>query len=222
MIKGIIFDMDGTILNTIDDIRNSVNYALKKFNMPIQSVQEIMDGVGGGAIHLIEDVVPRGTSRDEIDEVCKVYVEHYNKNSNIETGPYEGILPLLKTLKDQKFKLAVVSNKHDYLVKKLNEDTFEGYFDYSLGETKEVPIKPEPDMLYLALEKLDLKNHEVLFIGDSDVDMITATNASITSVGVTWGFRPKEVLIKYNAAFIIDHPNQLLDIIKEVNANGND
>jgi phosphoglycolate phosphatase len=216
MIKGLIFDMDGTILNTIDDIKDSVNHAMKVCNLPLKTLQEVKDGVGRGAINLIEDVVPKNTSEADIKKVYKIYQDHYDKNSNQKTGPYPGVLELLKKLKEMNYKLAVVSNKHKYLVEELNHNIFKDYFDFSMGEVKGIPIKPEPDMLYMALDHLDLKKSEVLFIGDSDVDMITANNANITSVGVTWGFRSKDVLIKHQASYIIDQPDQLLEIIKEV------
>lgn len=222
MIKGILFDMDGTILNTIEDIKDSVNHSLKTFGLPLKSLQEVKDGVGSGAINLIEDVVPKETSNTDIKKIFKVYQKHYDQNSNNKTGPYPGILALLRKLKKQNFKLAVVSNKYKYLVEELNDNMFEGIFDVSMGEMDGVPIKPAPDMINITLSRLNLMPSEVLFIGDSDVDMITATNAKIKSVGVTWGFRSKEVLIKHQAAFIIDDPNQLIDIIKEVNTHGND
>ncbi len=222
MIKGIIFDMDGTILNTIEDIKESVNHAMRHFNLTEKTLQEVKDGVGRGAINLIEDVVPKNTSRSDINKIYDVYQKHYDDNSNQNTGPYPGILDLLKYLKDTGYQLAVVSNKLEYLVKELNFQTFKGYFDVSIGETKDMPIKPAPDMLYKALDELKLTKDEVLFIGDSDVDMMTATNANIKSVGVTWGYRSKEVLLKHNAAFIINQADELIKIIDEVNSHGND
>lgn len=222
MIKGIIFDMDGTILNTIEDIKISVNHAMRHFNLKEKTLQEVKDGVGSGAINLIEDIVPKGTSTDDIDKIYKVYQDHYDEHSNDHTGPYPGILDLLKHLKDAGFKLAVVSNKLEYLVQELNHQTFKDYFDVSIGETKDIPIKPAPDMLYKALNLLNLSKDEVLFIGDSDVDMLTATNANITSVGVTWGYRSKEVLLKHNASYIINQADELIKIINEVNSYVND
>jgi phosphoglycolate phosphatase len=222
MIKGLIFDMDGTILNTIDDIKDSVNHAMEICNMPLKSLQEVKDGVGRGAINLIEDVVPKNTSKEDILKVYKIYQDYYDKNSNQKTGPYPGILTLLKKLKDMNYKLAVVSNKHKYLVEELNHNIFKDYFDFSMGEVKGIPIKPEPDMIYMALDYMGLDKSEVLFIGDSDIDMITANNADMTSVGVTWGFRSKDVLIQHKATYIIDQPDQLLEIIKEVEKHVND
>lgn len=222
MIKGVIFDMDGTILNTIEDIKISVNHAMRHFNLKEKTLQEVKDGVGSGAINLIEDIVPKGTSKEDIYKIYRVYQDHYDKHSNDHTGPYPGILDLLKHLKDAGYKLAVVSNKLEYLVQELNHQTFKDYFDVSIGETKDIPIKPAPDMLYKALNLLNLSKDEVLFIGDSDVDMMTATNANIKSVGVTWGYRSKEVLLKHKASYIINQADELIKIINEVNSYGND
>ncbi len=222
MIKGIIFDMDGTILNTIDDVVASVNYAMRYFNLPEKTVQEVKDGIGRGAINLIEDVVPRGTSEADIYKIYEVYQTYYDQHTNDFTAPYEGILDLLKTLKNNGYKLAVVSNKYRYLVEALNHDIFKDYFDISMGEMDGVPIKPAPDMIHIALKEMNLSKDEVIFIGDSDVDMMTATNANIKSIGVTWGYRSKEVLIKHKADHIIDQPKDIIKIINEVNAHGND
>ncbi|AUD63213.1 hypothetical protein BK010_06275 [Tenericutes bacterium MO-XQ] len=222
MIKGIIFDMDGTILNTIDDVVASVNYAMRYFNLPEKTVQEVKDGIGRGAINLIEDVVPRGTSEADIYKIYEVYQTYYDQHTNDFTAPYEGILDLLKTLKNNGYKLAVVSNKYRYLVEALNHDIFKDYFDISMGEMDGVPIKPAPDMIHIALKEMNLSKDEVIFIGDSDVDMMTATNANIKSIGVTWGYRSKEVLIKHKADYIIDQPKDIIKIINEVNAHGND
>jgi phosphoglycolate phosphatase len=222
MIKGIIFDMDGTILNTIDDVVASVNYSMRYFNLPEKTVQEVKDGIGRGAINLIEDIVPRGTSEAEIYKIYEVYQTYYDQHTNDFTAPYEGILDLLKTLKNNGYKLAVVSNKYRYLVEALNHDIFRDYFDISMGEMDGVPIKPAPDMIHIALKEMNLSKDEVIFIGDSDVDMMTATNANIKSIGVTWGYRSKEVLIKHKADYIIDQPKDIIKIINEVNAHGND
>lgn len=222
MIKGIIFDMDGTILNTIDDVVVSVNYAMRYFNLPEKTIQEVKDGIGRGAINLIEDVVPKETTQEDILKIYEVYQTYYDKHNNDLTAPYDGILELLSTLKEQGYKLAVVSNKYRYLVEALNHDIFKDYFDISMGEMEGVPIKPAPDMIYIALKEMNLSKDEVIFIGDSDVDMMTANHAQIKSIGVTWGYRSKEVLKKHQASYIVDQPIDILNIINEVNAHGND
>jgi phosphoglycolate phosphatase len=217
MIKGIIFDMDGTILNTIDDITDSVNYALASMEYPLQSVHQVKMAVGSGAIQLIERVLPFGSSKELVMKVFKIYQTHYDQNNSNKTGPYEGIMLLLNQLRTQGFKLSVVSNKYDHLVQELNEKIFNKYFDVSIGEIKGIPIKPAPDMIDKALKLLDLKKDEVLFVGDSEIDMLTATNAKLKSVGVTWGFRDQSVLEAHHADFIIHKPEELFKVIERMN-----
>lgn len=218
MIKGIIFDMDGTIVNTLDDIWVAVNYALKQKNLPTKTLNEIRLAVGNGAKKLIERVTPLSYTDQERYEIFSLYQNYYDEHHDVYTGPYEGILELLKSLKEKGYKLGVVSNKVEHLVSELNIKMFEGYFDAAIGETKGVPIKPAPDMVYRALSIMELNKEEVLFVGDSDTDIITARNASIYSVGVTWGFRDEDVLIAHGANTIIHHPSELINVIKEKNS----
>lgn len=213
MIKGIIFDMDGTILDTLTDITLSVNHALGHFGLPQKTEEEIKMAVGNGAIRLIERVTPSDFSKEQVTEVWKVYQSFYDQHSSDHTGPYPGILELLKTLKHRGYKLAVVSNKFEHLVKELNVKMFHGYFDASIGEIQGIPIKPDPAMVHRALDVLGLHSHEVLYVGDSEVDMQTAHNANLVSVGVTWGFRTEALLRVHGAKHIIHHPDRLLTII---------
>lgn len=215
MIKTVIFDMDGTILNTLDDISNSINVSLKHHQLPIKSTDEVRMAVGRGAINLIEDVVPKDSDQKLINSVYKVYQAYYDQHSNDLTKPYPHILEVLKQLKKMGYKLAVVSNKYEYLVRELNSNVFENIFDVSIGETKDLPIKPAPDMLFKAIKLLDSTIEESIFIGDSDTDMKTAVNANISSIGVTWGFRDKETLIKEGAKYIISDPFDMIKIISE-------
>jgi phosphoglycolate phosphatase len=217
MIKGIIFDMDGTILNTLDDIRISVNHALRLKNLEEKTDNDIKLAVGNGAFKLIERVTPKSFSLEEVKEIFSIYQAHYDQNSSVHTGPYPGILDLLKSLKKRKIKLAVCSNKFEHLVEELNIKMFLNLFDVSVGEVKGIPIKPAPDMVYKALDLLGLAKEEVLYVGDSEVDMDTASNALVKSVGVTWGYRAESLLIEHHADYIIHHPNQLLEIIEGEN-----
>lgn len=213
MIKGIIFDMDGTILDTLTDITLSVNHALRLFHLPEKNEEDIKLAVGNGALKLIERVTPITYSKEQIKRVWEVYQAYYNQHSNDHTGPYPGILELLETLKHQGLKLAVVSNKFEHLVKALNIQIFKGYFDASVGEVSGIPIKPDPAMVHKALTILHLKPEEVLYVGDSEVDMLTAHNAHLVSVGVTWGFRSEDLLRSHQAQHIIHHPSELITII---------
>lgn len=217
MIKAIIFDMDGTVLNTLDDIMIAANHALKTKGLKEKSLDDIRQAVGNGAFKLIERIVPKSYSLEESRSLFRIYQDYYDQNSQVHTHPYEGIMDLLHQLKGLGLKLAVVSNKFEHLVQLLNQDFFENIFDYAIGEVKGIPIKPAPDMIYKALDLLQISKEEALFVGDSEVDMDTATNARIISVGVTWGFRSEETLIEHNADYIINHPLDLLSVISEEN-----
>ncbi len=216
MIKTIIFDMDGTILNTLDDITNSVNVSLESHNLPLKSTDEVRLAVGRGAMNLIKDIVPKNSSDELIKSVYDKYQAYYDKHSNDLTKPYEGIKDLLKTLKGKGYQLAVVSNKHEYLVEGLNKDVFDSIFNVAIGQTEGIPIKPAPDMLYKGLSLLNSRIEESVFIGDSDTDIKTAKNANIRSIGVTWGFRDEEVLVNEGAKYIVSKPFEILDIIERV------
>ncbi len=216
MLKSIIFDMDGTILDTIQDLTTSVNFALKKYDLPLKSISEVKLAVGSGAKELIRRVIKNGYDNPMFEEIYQTYQTYYDAHRMVKTAPYPDILALLRQLKYDGYKLAVVSNKHDYLVKTLNDQLFEGLFEVAVGETKERPLKPAPDVIYDVLNMLNITVEEAVFVGDSNVDIITAKNAGMTSIGVTWGFRGYEELKDEGATYIIDKPLQLLDTIKEI------
>ena len=217
MIKAIIFDMDGTVLNTIDDIMVAVNHALSIKDLPLKTLEEVKLAVGNGAFKLIERVTPKSYTLEERKVLFHLYQDYYDAHSSIYTKPYEGIIDLIKELKKRNLKLGVVSNKFEHLVQGLNQDFFFGLFDVVVGEVKGIPIKPAPDMIYKALDLLNVSKEETLFVGDSEVDIDTAANAYVKSVGVTWGFRKKEVLTEHNADYIIEEPNELLSVIDKEN-----
>jgi phosphoglycolate phosphatase len=214
MKQGVIFDMDGTILDTIEDIKDSMNHALQRVGFPKRTTEEMKMAVGNAAMKSIERSVPEYATNQDIQLVYDLFQSHYDKNSANKTKPYDGIMELLGTLKRRGYKLAVVSNKHEYLVKELNERMFMGLFDVSVGATPERAHKPAPDMVYKALEELDLGVDDVLFIGDSDIDIQTAKRAGIRNIGVTWGFRSREVLIKEGADAIVDRVDELIPLIE--------
>lgn len=218
MIKAVIFDMDGTVLNTIDDIWVAVNQALKLKGLEEKSVDEVKKAVGNGAFKLIERVVPKAYTPEETKVLFRLYQDYYDEHSQVYTKPYPGIIDLLKELKKRNFKLGVVSNKFEHLVQDLNHDFFYDLFDVAVGEVKGIPIKPAPDMVYKALDLLGVIKEETLFVGDSEVDIDTAANAYIKSVGVTWGFREEALLKEHNADYIISEPSELLLVIDKENA----
>jgi phosphoglycolate phosphatase len=209
----VIFDLDGTLLNTLDDIKDSVNYALNKFNYPLRTLEEVRKSVGNGAKILIDNVVPPNTSTEDSAMCLEVYKEHYAHNSQNKTRPYDGILSLLKLLYQQDIKLAIVSNKFDFSVKELCRIYFGEYIHVAIGESANVARKPAPDSIYTAIKELDSVKSRVIYVGDSDVDVQTAHNAGIPCIGVTWGFRDREVLEKAGADSIINKPEEITNYL---------
>ncbi len=209
----IIFDLDGTLTDTLADLRNSVNYALNHFGFPERTTEEIRAFVGNGVKRLVFLSVPENTP-DEIAESClSVFKEHYAANSLVETKPYDGIIDMLKTIKKNEIKTAVVTNKMHSAAVDVVEFFFGELIDVIIGQIDGMAQKPKPDGIYKALELLGVLKENAVYIGDSEVDCITAKNAGIPCVGVTWGFRDRDVLISNGADFIADSPSEIFDYI---------
>ncbi len=210
---GILFDLDGTLLDTLEDLMDSVNYALQTEGFPQRSKQEIRAFVGNGVANLVHRAVPKGTPQPIEARCLGTFRAHYANNMNHKTAPYPGIMPLLNALKQRGIKMAVSSNKFDAAVKKLCAEQFEGYIDVAIGESETVKKKPAPDGPLLALRKLGCRREDTLYVGDSEVDVDTAKNTGLACVGVTWGFRDRDVLEQKGAEYIIDRPEELLRLI---------
>ncbi|MDL2292659.1 HAD family hydrolase [Acholeplasma sp. OttesenSCG-928-E16] len=215
MIKGIIFDLDGTLLDTLDDIYNAVSHMLRIKKYPDKSKDDIKRALGYGAKYLISAVIPSGLSEIELADALRIYQEYYNEHQNDYSKPYEGVLEMLEKLKDQGYQLSIVSNKVDYMVKELNKNIFRGFIDEAVGETKGVPPKPDPTGVLNVMKKLNLKKEEVIYIGDTEVDIMTAKNCELFCVGCTWGFRDMDALLTAKADIIINHPLELLNVLNE-------
>lgn len=213
-INTIIFDLDGTLLNTLDDLCDSVNYALDKFGFPVRSIEEVRTFVGNGVKKLMERSVPLNTSNDTIDQCLTIFKEHYSNNMRIKTKPYEGIYETLNSLKEKGYKLAIVSNKYDKAVKELCKDYYSDFIQVAIGESNGVNKKPAPDSIYAAIEELNASPENAIYVGDSEVDVQTAHNTGIPCIGVTWGFRKREVLKAEGADLIIDDPYELVDYLE--------
>ena len=213
MYKGIIFDLDGTLLDTIDDLTDAVNHTLIKYGFPIRKREEILSFVGHGARELINKAVPVD-QKHLVDEVLTDYKNYYDSHARIKTKPYQGITDMLIQLKDR-FKLGVVSNKQDQAVKQLVSHYFEPIFIGVIGESKQIPKKPDPSSVLKVIEAMNLSPQEVIFVGDSEVDIETANNVSCDMIAVTWGFRSKDILKSLNPTYLINHPSEILDIIGE-------
>lgn len=211
----IIFDMDGTLLNTIGDIADSVNYILKKYGYSLRTYEEIISFVGNGSERLMELSLPNGRNNPNFEMYLEEYKEYYLENNNIKTSPYEGIMELLKELSERNYKLAIVSNKNDENIKSLNKIYFGDYIKTAIGQSKDVKRKPAPDMVYSVLYELNSDIENAVYIGDSEVDIYTAKNANMHCVSVCWGFRDKEYLKEQGAEYLIDEPYELLEFLGE-------
>ena len=187
-----IFDLDGTLLDTLDDLKNSVNFALRAFDMPERSTKEIRSFVGNGVRLLVERAVPEGTKDGVTIKVFEAFREHYLAHSLDHTKPYPGVVDLLRRLHGKGKKIAIVSNKLQAGVDELNRRFFSDYVSVAVGEKTGVPHKPAPDMVFAALDALTAKN--AVYVGDSEVDLQTAKNAGLPCICVLWGFRDEEFL----------------------------
>ena len=213
MYKLAVFDMDGTILDTLEDLKDSTNFALEKCGYPMRSYDEVRRFVGNGIRKLIERAVPEGLTVEQIDRVHEVFTEHYKVHCADKTKAYDGIKPLLEKLRANGVKTAVVSNKADYGVQELCKEYFDGLFDYAVGEREGIRRKPAPDSVNEALRVLGMSKSEAVYIGDSDVDFETAKNAELPCISVLWGFRDEEFLREKGATLFVHDPAEIYDII---------
>ncbi len=213
-LNSVVFDLDGTLLDTLGDLRDSVNYALEKNGLPKRTTEEIRSFVGNGIRLLIERSVPENTSSEITDKCFLDFKEYYKDHSSILTKAYDGVIDLLTTLKEKGIKIAVVSNKADFAVKTLMEDYFMGLYDCAYGERAGVERKPAPDSVFGAISEMGGDIENTVYIGDSEVDVDTAKNANLPCIAVTWGFRDKEVLESLNPEYIVDSPGDILRIIE--------
>ena len=204
-----IFDMDGTILSTLDDLANGVDYALSENGLPARSKQETRAALGRGVRFLIEQSVPAGLSDAEISKVEDDFLKYYKVHSMDNTRPYDGIVELIKEVRASGVKTAVVSNKIDSAVKELCANFFEGAFDVAYGERVGIPRKPDPKPINAIIDEFGLSKNEVVYIGDSEVDLLTANNAKIDHIIVTWGFRDRAFLEQNGAKNLVESMEEL-------------
>ena len=214
MKKMLIFDMDGTILYTLEDLMNSTNYALLEYGYPVRTLDEVRQFVGNGIHKLVERAVPEGTPKDRIEDVFETLEKHYKIHCMDTTKPYDGIIDLLKKLREKGFQTAVVSNKVDFAVQDLVDDFFRGLFDIAIGEREGVRKKPAPDSVYEVMKAFHLAKEDVVYIGDSDVDFETAKNAGVDYILVEWGFRDRSFLESLGAAVFAKKPEDILNLVQ--------
>ena len=211
--KLIIFDMDGTILNTIQDLADGVNYGLRACSLPERTLEEVTHIVGNGIQRTIELCAPAGTDSAILTEIHKNFTSYYRLHNTDHTHAYEQIPELLLELRNRGYLLAVVSNKADYAVKELCDRYFYGLFDAAYGSLPQYARKPAPDLVWKAIDSLGLQKDDVLYIGDSEVDLKTAHNAQIPCISVSWGFRSAEELKKAGAKIILSQPFDLFSYL---------
>lgn len=210
-----IFDLDGTLLNTIRDLADSVNYALEKNGFPKRTLEEVTKFVGNGIRKLVVRAVPKGTDEHMTDVVFEDFKEYYGKHCADKTEKYPGIDYVLDSLHKERCRTAVISNKADYAVKILCDDFFPGKFDAVYGERESMGIKkkPDPQAVLAVLDEFKTDRKDAVYIGDSEVDIATAKNAGVDGIIVSWGFREKEILIQNGAECIVDTSQELVDKI---------
>ena len=211
MKTGILFDLDGTLLNTLEDLLDATNYALAQCGYPLRTLPELRRFVGNGAENQIRMSLPAGASPEEVQRVLKIYKPYYTEHCQVKTRPYDGIWESLAILKE-KYPIAVVSNKPDTAVKALCGQMFPGIF--ALGEAPDCPRKPAPDMVHKACRAIGVDT--CVYVGDSEVDVRTAKNAGVPCLSVLWGFRDREDIEAAGGQYFCESPAQLTEKIEEI------
>ena len=216
MYQNVIFDLDGTLLNTLEDLKDSTNYALAQHGYPTRTLEEVRCFVGNGIRKLIDRAVPEGTSVEKTDKVFATFREYYATHSRVKTSMYEGMEQVMDALKEQNISMAIVSNKADDAVKDLAKYYFAKYIDVAIGEREGISRKPAPDSVYEAMRLLGATKENTVYVGDSDVDRATAKNAGIPCISVNWGFKSTEFLKENGAAQIVSTPTELVNAISDM------
>lgn len=209
----VIFDLDGTLLYTIEDLRDSVNYALRQFDMPMVSLEAATANVGNGVKNLISLCAPDGTDEQTLDRILSAFKEHYKGNMENKTRPYDGVVKMLAQLKEKGIKTAVLSNKFDAATVRLCNNLMPNLIDLPVGERVDFPRKPSPEAVYDIIERLGVKRENTVFVGDSDTDIKTGKNAGTKTVAVTWGYRSRKLLEESSADYMADTIEELCEIL---------
>ena len=212
-IKAVVFDLDGTLLDTLDDLTDSVNAALCQYGYPQKTIEQIRTYVGNGIRNLIIRCIDGGETNPDFEKVFHEFRKHYKRNCQNKTKPYDGVYKLIQKLKADGIKLAIVSNKADFAVKELNEFYFKEFQIIAIGEREGIARKPAPDTVNEALRELGVEPDYAVYVGDSEVDLMTAGNAGLSFVGVSRGFKGRAFLEKYGLEKIADEPKELYKFV---------
>lgn len=211
----VIFDLDGTLLDTLQDLADATNYALRKQGMPERTIEEVRQFVGNGVRLLMIRAIPGGEENPLFEETFAFFKSYYGEHCNDHTRPYEGIMELLATLREKGYAVAIVSNKIDFAVKELSKLYFQGIVPVAIGEKEGIRRKPAPDTVFEALKELGRTKEEAVYVGDSDVDIETAQNAGMPCISVLWGFRDKAFLKAHGASHYAEKAEEILKYVEE-------
>lgn len=212
----VIFDLDGTLLDTLEDLWAAVNHALTSCNMPTRSLDEVRRFVGNGIKMLMIRAVPGGEDNLDFNKAFETFKQYYGVHCNDTTKPYDGITELLRELKNEGYDVAIVSNKIDSAVKDLKNRYF-SQVEVAIGDREDMKRKPEPDSVRLALKELGRMQDEAVYVGDSDVDLLTAQNAGLPCISVLWGFRDRKFLSEHGAQNFVEKPIEILHVLNQMN-----
>ncbi len=212
----VIFDLDGTLMDTLDDLTDSVNAVLGGHGYPLRTREEVRRIVGNGLRRTLILSLPEGTSEETADKLLPEFVAYYKEHCQIKTKPYDGVMDCLRVLSEQGYKLAIVSNKGDEAVKILNRQCFRDYVEVAIGERPGIRKKPEPDTVFEALRELHSEKEKAIYVGDSEVDKATADNVGLQCISVDWGFRDREELEKLHPAYLISRPEELPVLLNKI------
>lgn len=208
--KTYIFDLDGTLLSTLNDLASSTNYALRWAGMPERTIEEVRMFVGNGVKLLMERAIPEGVNNPKFEETYAKFREHYMEHNLDTTRPYDGVPELLHELKRRGKHLAIVSNKFYAATQDLAKHFFPDTIEVAIGERENIRKKPAPDTVLEALRQLNVSKEDAVYIGDSDVDIMTAKNCSLPCISVLWGFRDKDFLIEHGGSLFVEKPIEIL------------
>lgn len=212
-IEAVVFDLDGTLLDTLEDLKDAVNAALVHYHLPQRTLEEVREFVGNGIRKLMIRAVADGENHPEFEQIFAFFQEYYRQHCNDKTRPYDGIPELMRELQARGIKMAIVSNKFEAGVKALNDRFFAEYISLAIGEGEAGKRKPDPEALNLALQQLGVEKEHAMYVGDSEVDILTARNAGVRCVSVTWGFREEDFLVCHEAGVLIHRPLELLEYV---------
>ena len=210
--KAYIFDLDGTLLDTLLDLANAVNFAMRSKGYPERTLTEVRSFIGNGIKVLIKRSVPECTGEGDYAEALEIFTKYYLEHIADYTKPYDGMIDVVKELQFRGCKVGVLSNKAHFAAQAVVKDFFGDIFDIVVGKMDEFPSKPEPDSLFYTMKELGVAPEDCVYIGDSDVDVLTAHNAGLPCIGVTWGNRDEDVLIASGAEYIANTPEEILNI----------